>query len=656
MVDYQNIKNITEIPKDTLIELFPKDLYDLSKKYKKFETFITLFRNFKKEFKLCKNCKDFYSRKLKECPNSSCFEYNFKRKQNILNKQKQTKLEKYGNPTYNNPKKISVSYTNKTQEEKDLISKRKSETLKIKCNPEKGRQTKLERYGNPNYQNIEKIKQTKLEKYGNPNYVNVEKRKLTNLKKYGVEYGFQNAGIKEKIKQSNLEKYGVENISQCENIKKKKIEKSLEKYGVQNPSLSPEIQEKIRDTNLKKYGVLHPMYSPEFKDKLKQTNLEKYGVKSSLLSPDIKKLDNPGTILKNLENYNNKEYWTKTFLKDGFVVIEEIESHFGITTSVVYRKLKELNIQYLTKPKKLKTQMNIFNSIQCENKILNDRKVLNGKEIDIFLPDYKLGIEYNGLMFHSQGVSKYSMLNTPDYNKNYHLEKLENCIDKGITLYTIFEGENLDLWLSMINNKLKLNTKVYARDCFVKELSNKEVKDFLNDNHIQGFVNSRIVLGLFINQNKENSYNFTKVKNKENPILVSVMTFSKPRFNKKYDYELIRFCSLKGYSIIGGASKLFKFFLRNYEAKKIISYANRRFSQGNIYEVLGFKKIGVSTPNYFYFKEDDFTLYSRVKFQKHKLSKILPNYNKNLTESENMFNNGYRRIFDCGNLIYEFNL
>ena len=129
------------------------------------------------------------------------------------------------------------------------------------------------------------------------------------------------------------------------------------------------------------------------------------------------------------------------------------------------------------------------------------------------------------------------------------------------------------------------------------------------------------------------------------------MIFGKPRFNKKYDYELIRFCSKMNINVVGAASKLFKHFKINYNGS-IISYANRRFSNGNLYETLGFTKIDETKPNYFYIKGK--TLLSRNKCQKHKLKNLLDNFDENLSEHENMLNNGYLKVYDCGNLVFTF--
>ena len=257
--------------------------------------------------------------------------------------------------------------------------------------------------------------------------------------------------------------------------------------------------------------------------------------------------------------------------------------------------------------------------------IENDRSILNGKEIDLLYDN--IGIEVNGLYWHSD---KY----LPKY---YHLDKTKLAESKGIQLLHFWDTEVKDkkeLVVSMIDSKLGLTeNKIYARKCIIKEVSFKDAKTFLYENHLQGSgAIGKIRLGLYYNDN-----------------LVSIMTFSKPRFNKNYDYELIRFCNIIDTNVIGGASKLLKHFKSIYSGS-IISYANRRFSNGKLYETLGFKLINETEPNYMYYKGNE-TL-SRNQCQKHKLKDILKDFDNNLSEHENMLNNGYHRVYDCGNLVY----
>ena len=336
--------------------------------------------------------------------------------------------------------------------------------------------------------------------------------------------------------------------------------------------------------------------------------------------------------ISNSENFNTC-YVRENFIEDGLFKIKEFAEYFGILSLKGAKQSKSrLGITEPNKKLKTKTQTKLFMDIPSENKILNYRKLIFPQEVDIYLPDIKLAIEYDGLMFHSQGKSKYSIFK--GVSKNYHLEKTNLVESEGAQLFHIFEGENLDIWTSMIKNKLGLNTKIYARKCLVKEVSSQEARKFLEDNHLQGYANSKIRLGLYYNEE-----------------LVSLMTFSKPRYTKNYDWELVRFCTLKGYNVVGGASKLLSSFRSSYKGS-IISYANRRWSNGDLYRRLGFKEMNRTSPGYYYFKENEMILYTRDRFQKHKLKDLLETFDERLTEEENMFENDYRKIYDCGNLVF----
>jgi hypothetical protein len=111
----------------------------------------------------------------------------------------------------------------------------------------------------------------------------------------------------------------------------------------------------------------------------------------------------------------------------------------------------------------------------------------------------------------------------------------------------------------------------------------------------------------------------------------------------------MRFCNDLNTVVIGGASKLFSYFINNYKYKQIVSYSDRRYFNGDIYNTLGFKFTGFTPVNYYYIVNKYKDLRHRMSFQKHKLSKLLKEYNSDLSEWENMKNNGYDRIWDCGN-------
>jgi len=160
-------------------------------------------------------------------------------------------------------------------------------------------------------------------------------------------------------------------------------------------------------------------------------------------------------------------------------------------------------------------------------------------------------------------------------------------------------------------------------------VDNKEAKIFYEENHLQGFINSKINIGLFY----ENKF-------------ISCLSFGKSRYNKQYDWEINRFANKLNVSVIGGFAKMLKYFENNYSGS-IITYSDRRYFDGSIYRNNGFEELEVSQPNYFY--TDKRRRYSRIQYQKHKLEEQLNVYDSNLTEWENMQLNGYDRIWDCGN-------
>jgi hypothetical protein len=252
----------------------------------------------------------------------------------------------------------------------------------------------------------------------------------------------------------------------------------------------------------------------------------------------------------------------------------------------------------------------------------------NRKEIDIFLEDIKLGFEFNGLYWHSEEYK----------DKNYHLNKTKYFRDKGIRIIHIWEDDWINkrkIIESQIMNWLGLTkNKIYARKCNVREISDVNiVRNFLNANHVQGFTTSTKKIGLYYNKE-----------------LVSIMLFDKNEGRKKMDkdqWNLSRFSNTLDTSVIGGASKLLKYFIKCYDPIRIISYADRDWSEGNIYHNLGFSEVKKSLPDYKYIFENE-----RVHKSKFRKSKI----DSDLSEREYTNRNGIKRIWDCGKIKFEMKI
>jgi hypothetical protein len=265
--------------------------------------------------------------------------------------------------------------------------------------------------------------------------------------------------------------------------------------------------------------------------------------------------------------------------------------------------------------------------------IYNDTKILSGLELDLYIPEYNLAIELNGIRFHSDLYKK----------KNYHVKKTKECNNLGIKLIHIWLPDwynSKEIIKSQIKNFLfKIDNKIYARDCEIKIVGAKESSIFLDKNHLQKNVVSKIRYALYY-------------KNE----LVQVMTFGKlrklsGRKSKENQYELLRLCSKTYTVIIGGASKLFKYFIKQQNPELIMSFANRDWSIGNVYEKLNMKLIGYTEPGYFY--SNGKNKQSRYKCQKHILVNM--GFDSSKSEYEIMTDRGYYRVWDTGNLIYEWN-
>jgi len=222
-------------------------------------------------------------------------------------------------------------------------------------------------------------------------------------------------------------------------------------------------------------------------------------------------------------------------------------------------------------------------------------------------------------------------------NKDYHLNKTELCLEKDIKLIHVFENEwdnKSEIIKSILLSKLgRYDRKIYARQCKIKEISNDEYEQFVDLNHIQGYTPAKYRYGLYYNDE-----------------LVQICSFGQNRF-KKGEIELIRSCSLLNTQIIGGFDRLIKYFVSEHKPENLISYVDRRYFDGHGYK--NWTLIEKTNPNYWYISSN-YILESRIKYQKHKLFRLLDKYDENLSEYENMVMNGYTRIWDCGNLKYRW--
>ena len=484
-----------------------------------------------------------------------------------------------------------------------------------------------------------KIRQTNLERYGhaNPQQNDEVKRKTaqTNLERYGHANPLQNDEVKQKAVNTLKNNYNVDSPLKSKEILQKAINTTMLHYGVPFSLMNKDIQDKIKQTSIEKYGCENPAASNEIRSKIKATCMEKYGVECSLSSSEIKhKLmsqHREKIYEQNVSQLTQKQIDVVSS-KDEVVHNRDVSYKCRICgtefilPSFCCQAIHCPSCLKRTTSAKEKNILDFIKSVYSGNIIENTKKIIPPYELDIYIPEKKLAVEFNGTYWHSSSMK----------DKSYHLNKTLACQEKGIRLIHVFEWEwdkNAIVIKNLLSKALGIvERKIYARECSVREISQSDYKAFLSLYHLQGSINSSIRLGLYFNDE-----------------LVMVSGWGKSRFNSK-DMELHRLCTKEGI-VVGGFSRL----IAHSGINHFISYVDRAHFTGEGYIKSGFVQIGTTPPGYKWIKDNEIVV-SRQMAQKSKLHKLLgEGFNPELTEVENMKANGWIQIYDCGNLKMEWN-
>lgn len=447
-----------------------------------------------------------------------------------------------------------------------------------------------------------KTEDTNLEKYGviNPSKCDAVKEKMaaTNMIKYGAKCPSKNQKIKEKIAATNMEKYGNKCSLHSEETKLKTISTWKKNHNCNHPFASKEIRNKIYAVMDEKYGK-HFTKTELYKNKTKETCLKKYGTEHSSQS-DVVKYKKKKT---NLEKYGceypsqNEKILNKIFAGG------KQRKNYG------------------------KTQNEIKTFIEMVSNLQFNSKLIDRKEIDILNLDIKLGFEYCGLFWHNE-------LSPEPRDSSYHYNKYILCKNLGIRLITIFEDE----WIkrnvqcknyirSIIGN---FTNRVYARKCLINEINNKIANDFYDKNHLQGKSN-----------NIKTTFSLTY--NEKTLGMISLGTHHR-NSNK---ITITRLCFENGIQIIGGASRLLSAAIRwctENNFNEIITWSDNRWSDGSIYEKIGFKLDKELKPDYSYVSLNK----KATRLSKQSQKKSNTDCPENMTELEFATKNNLARIWDCG--------
>jgi hypothetical protein len=434
-----------------------------------------------------------------------------------------------------------------------------------------------------------------------------------NLKFYSIEKGFSqfcsvkcsNSNTVEKIRAIKKEKYGDSNYNNREQFKQ-----SIKERTKKDKDLS---LEKRRNTKNKKYGDPNFTNRDLSSETRKKTNIESinkklkdYGVKvidvlvNSAYLIECEKCNTQSKILNSRINSR---------LRKGIDPCIKCHNH-NDGTSVPENDLYEYvsSLGYITEK--------------------NNRKILNGSEIDVLIPELNIGFEFNGLFWHSE----------MNVDSEYHMRKQNMALDKGIKLINIWEDDwenKKDIIKSKIKHILKIKgSTIYARKCDLRVVDYKKTKDFLETNHLQGFCPYKNSIGLWY-------------KNE----LISICTFGSRKISGESKTELLRFANKLNHHIPGGFTKILNYYIKNFNPVELITFSDRCWSPEieNVYLLNGFEHMKTTKPNYFYIV--DKIRIHRYNYRKDILVKM--GYDKNLTEREIMLDLGINRIYDCGQNKYK---
>ena len=457
-------------------------------------------------------------------------------------------------------------------------------------------------------------------------------KEINSLKKWGTKSPNQSVEVKNKIIKTNKERYGG-NSPMSSKIVREKSKKTLKNnWGVDNPSKSKEISNRrivsfkknieqykksYEKTSLERYGTKHPwsnknihqktidFFYESYKDRIEESITDSSKFIGFKLGDKTNLIFNCSSCNKDFEILTYQFYWRSNNNRNLCTKCHPISDTSSMAEKEILNFIK-----------------NNYDGLVLEN----DKNNIKPYEIDIYLPELKIGFEFNGVYWHSEKFK----------NKDYHLKKLNLSKKNDIDLITIWEDEwniKRNICESFILNKLGKSRKIGARKCKIKNVTYMESKKFLDENHLQGDCKSSIRTALFLEDE-----------------MVSLMTFSKLRLpvggkSKENVWELNRFCNKTGHSIIGGASKLLNHFIKNNKVKEIQTYSDNMISNGDLYEKLGFSYKHTSKPGYWY--SINGMRYHRFNFRKDKL--VSKGADPNKFEHEIMEEMGYLRVWSAGN-------
>lgn len=423
-------------------------------------------------------------------------------------------------------------------------------------------------------------------------------RERTMVERYGKPFAQQVDSIREKSIQTNLEKLGVAHPAMSEDILARMRKTCQDRYGVDTPFQMKDFQEKATKTCRDRYNVDYTSQIPGRTEKMQKTNLERYGGLAPMCNADIQ---------KRFSDRMMKEYGVPYYC-----MTEECRHAQKSTISSLNRKFSELLLK-----------SGISNGFEFS---------IDKYSYDIVIPDKKILIEIDPTCTHNIVNTPWS--NHTDIVPAYHRNKTECANNSGYHCIHVFDWDD---WNKVVDI-VKTRDRLFARKCAVNVIKQSEACEFEDLYHLQGRCRGQTVCYGLYHDNE----------------LVQVMTFGKPRYNKNYEWELLRLCTHSKYTVVGGASKLFKRFISEHFPSSIISYCDAAKFSGDVYQNIGMTYSHSTSPNKYWSDGSKKYVTNNLLLQRGYDQIFGTNFGKGTSNEELMISHGWLPIYDCGQRVYKW--
>lgn len=482
-----------------------------------------------------------------------------------------------------------------------------------------------------------------------------------NIEKYGVEHPMQLKEVREKQQASVKAHFGVEHPLQCQELKEKAVQTNREKFGTDWALGNREFHEKCFDTMEKKYGYRTSFESPELMAKARETMIRKYGVDNPRKIYEVdKRIRTTCSILYGSENpmqntkvaskakhtrlkNNNGVFWTQSMRdKAAATNMKRYGTDNASKSEVIKERIRKscmdkYGVPYGcmvegAKPQRISKLNKKFQQYLAENNIESTLEVnIGNKFFDLCIPACKTVVEIDPSYTHNtEGCNHFNHKIPLDY----HISKTQIAIQNGYRCIHVFDWDDWDKVIQLVTP----TKRIYARECqLVKVVDDKVANKFIKENHLQGQARGALLtLGLAYNDE-----------------LVQCMSFGLSRYNKNYTYELLRLCSKQGISVLGGASKMFRFATQQLELDSIISYCDASKFTGKVYEAMGMTRSKLTAPSIIWSKEEK-RITSNLLRQRGYDQLFNTHYGKGTDNELLMLFNGWVPVPDCGQYVFTY--